>query len=146
MNCRITRERLLTAEPGELDGRIESELASHLRDCAQCRRAADLMLEALRTLVSPEPAPGMAAAAAARRAVALARTRDARARWVRHAVPLAAAASLAGILLLRRGPSPFPIPSVAPVEIHDVTVTAPPGRSLAVLHTDDPGIVVIWFF
>jgi hypothetical protein len=69
-----------------------------------------------------------------------------RVRLLGRLVPLAAAAGLAGVLLVRRGPQVVPGAARPPDVIHDVSVTAPPGRSLAVLHTDDPNIVVIWFF
>jgi hypothetical protein len=72
--------------------------------------------------------------------------RRTRARLLARAIPLAAAAGLAGLLLVRRGPQVVPGATRVPAAIHDVSVTAPPGRSLAVLHTDNPNIVVIWFF
>jgi predicted anti-sigma-YlaC factor YlaD len=148
MNCDTARELLLVADPADLDGRTESELSRHLRDCEACRRAADLVLHALAELeVGLASNPDTSAVATARRAIAEARKRRVRSQWVRRAVPLAAAAGLAALLIVRRSPRlpPDTVPPRAP--IHDVTVTAPPGgQSLAVLHTADPNIVVVWFF
>lgn len=148
MNCPTARELLLVADPADLEGRTESELSHHLRDCEACRRAAELVLHALAELEvglgSDSETSGLTTA---RRAMAEARKRRVRSQWVRRAVPLAAAAGLAALLIVRRSP-PLPPDTVPPrAPIHDVTVTAPPRRqSLAVLHTGDPNIVVVWFF
>jgi len=147
MNCDAARELLLVADPVDLEGGTGSELSRHLRDCDACRRAARMVLDALTEL---EAGLGTtrndAAEAAARRALVEARKRHTRSRWVRRAVPLAAAAGLAALLLVRRSPSLPPAAAPTRAPIHDVTVTAPPGRNLAVLHTGNPDIVVVWFF
>jgi hypothetical protein len=67
---------------------------------------------------------------------------------VRWAAPLAAAAGVATVLLTRRGPgsiaeTPRPRAETMP---RGVTVTAPPGRNVAVMETDNPNVVIIWFF
>jgi len=145
MNCRTARSLLLTAEVADLEGSGASELSQHLLICASCRELAAELLQAmgdLRRELEVEDAgiqPG-------RRAVHDAQSRRARARLLGRVVPLAAAAALAGLVLVRRGPQVAPDAAPAPAAIHDVSVTAPLGRSLAVLHTDDPNIVVIWFF
>lgn len=148
MNCATARELLLVADPADLEGRTESELSRHLSSCEPCRRAAERVLSALAELeVGLASDPETSALTTARRAMAAARKRRVRSQWVRRAVPLAAAAGLAALLIVRRSP-PLP-PDTVPVRapIHDVTVTAPPGgQSLAVLHTGDPNIVVVWFF
>jgi len=60
-------------------------------------------------------------------------------------VPLAAAAGLAGLILTRRHPIEL-VPPASPTPSPRIAVTAPPGRSVAVLQTDNPDVVVIWFF
>lgn len=145
MNCRTVHAQLLTAEAADLEGRGDSDLSHHLRSCAHCRALATELVQAmgeLRHALEVEDAD----ARLARQAILLAQRRRTRARLIGRWVPLAAAAGLAGLMFVRRGPPAVPIPFQAPAGIHDVSVTAPPGHSLAVLHTGDPNIVVIWFF
>jgi anti-sigma factor RsiW len=146
MNCRTARTLLLTAEVADLEGRGAGDVSHHLRSCARCRDLAAELLQAmgeLRRALETTERPGVEPV---RRAVLDAQRRRARTRLLARVVPLAAAAGLTGLLLVRRGPQVVPGITPARVAIHDVSVTAPPGRSLAVLHTDNPNIVVIWFF
>lgn len=145
MNCQTARSLLLTVESADLEGRGDTDLSHHLRSCAHCRALASEIRQALGEL---HHALDMEAAGVqpVRQAIRHAQHRRTRARLLGRLVPLAAAAGLAGLLFVRRGPPAVPIPLRAPAEIHDVSATAPPGHSLAVLHTDDPNIVVIWFF
>jgi anti-sigma factor RsiW len=146
MNCRTARALLLTAEIPDLEGRGDGDLSQHLRSCTPCRGLATELLQTMdelrRTLETPEPT----GIQSVRRAVLDAQRRGTRVQRFRRLVPLAAAAGLAGLLLLRRGPQIVPVAVPPAPLIHEVSVTAPPGHSLAVLHTDDPNIVVIWFF
>jgi anti-sigma factor RsiW len=146
MNCRTARHLMLTAEVTDLQGRGEGGLSRHIGDCGRCRALAAELVGAMDQLRSDLETPEAAGGPSVRRAVLGAKRRRARARVLGRLVPLAAAAGLAGLLLVRRGPQVIPSPARAPHVIHDVSVTAPPGRSLAVLHTPDPNIVVIWFF
>src|SRR3989442_5496626 len=99
MNCRTAREQLLTADLTDLEGQAGTALSLHVASCAACRRATDLIREAMRALDAGLEQPEVAArVAAVRRALAQAAMRRARARRVRRAVPLAAAAVLAGLL------------------------------------------------
>ena len=145
MNCRTARSLLLTAEPADLEGRGDTDLSQHLRSCAHCRALASEIRQAMGQL---DQALDVEAAGVqlVRQAIRSAQRRRTRARLLGRLVPLAAAAGLAGLLFVRRGPPAVPVPLGAPPAIHDVSATAPPGHSLAVLHTDDPNIVVIWFF
>jgi anti-sigma factor RsiW len=147
MTCATARDALLTADPAELAGRTGSELSRHLETCPACRQTAAQLVSALHALAADlvPPADGTDRVAA-RAALASAARRRARTRMAGRLVPLAAAAGLASLLLVRRTPPLVPTVTPAPVRIHDVSVTAPPGRSFAVLHTADPGIVVVWFF
>src|SRR5256885_16949362 len=46
MDCATARERMLEADPDELRGEDDSEVAAHLRDCAACRARAAAILAA----------------------------------------------------------------------------------------------------
>ena len=145
MTCAEARERMLEAERTDLSGATDSELSLHLRGCARCRRAAHRILEEERVLF------GVLASATPRRgadeAVGLVRRRARRRRWMWRAAPLAAAAVLAIVWLGRparveqsaRSPTP-------PAAGSGIAVEAPPGRSVAVFRSDNPEIVVIWYF
>jgi len=146
MNCQTARTLLLTAEVAELEGGGDGELSQHLRSCPDCRALAAEVLQAMGELRRDLETPQEAGIQPVRRAVLEAQRRRTRARLLARAIPLAAAAGLAGLLLVRRGPQVVPGATRTPAPIQDVSVTAPPGRSLAVLHTDNPNIVVIWFF
>jgi hypothetical protein len=145
MTCAEARDQMLEADRPDLTAATTSGLSLHLRGCAGCRAAAERILDAERELgralaaATPGRTPHAAAWAAARRA--------SRRRWVSRAAPLAAAAVLAMVLLGRRAdvrrapPAPTRFASGS-----DIAVEAPPGRSVAVFRTDNPDIVVIWFF
>lgn len=148
MTCHAAETLMLTAETAELRGNRESELSRHLRECARCRTRASRILaaqselaEALRLHPDARSVPRTWIATAARRRILATR--------LRRLAPLAAAAALAGLLLIRRtrNETVLFVPAEIPVR-HEVVVTAPPGRSVAVLQgaskTND--IIVIWFF
>lgn len=151
MTCEAARELLLTADPGELEGRTGGPLLDHLRRCSACRAAAERMLAAQRELrqvleAIPSSRP---AAEAARGAIRSAEQRQTVARRVRFGVPLAAAAVLAGVLVLRRTPAPPLTPPVrdATAVRARFSVTAPPGRNILVLQQPDTShVIVVWFF
>lgn len=146
MTCTEARAALLAADLEELRGAADTPLALHLRGCTACRATAE-------RIIRVEGAMG-------RRLGALAPQRDI-ARppammpsprpgpW-RWAVPLAAAAGIVALLVVTRPPKPPPIEErpadVAVQEAGGVSVRAPAGRNVAVFQTDDPNIVVIWFY
>jgi len=146
MTCIEARAALVEADPQELHGAADTPLAEHLRDCADCRAAAE-------RIVLVENAMGRRLAALApRRGLARARaTPPPKRRPWRWAVPLAAAAGVGALLLLvPRPPESRPAadsrPSTLVREAGGVSVRAPAGRNVAVFETADSGIVVIWFF
>ena len=151
MNCDTARALLLTADPAELEGSTGSPLADHLRTCPSCRAAAEQLLTAQRAL--REVLRGGQSANAGdeevQAAIRSAQLRRAAARRVRLGLPLAAAAVLAGLLVLRHTPD-FPLRT----DIRDATavparfsVTAPPGRNVLVLQPPDTSnVIVVWFF
>lgn len=147
MDCPTARDLLLEADPAELRGEGDSPLAAHLRDCAACRARAQAILA------------GEAELDAALRSLAAARTGTrVIALWPRHglarrvgtiAVPLAAAAAAAGVVLLRPAPAGEK-PGVTTEKIaralfpRQPVVRPGPGRSAMVLQTRDPGVTVVW--
>jgi len=144
MTCAEAQGRMLEAEYNDLARATDSELSRHLRGCAGCRGAAERILEAEREL-------GRTLAAAAPRratdeAVLTATRRGLRRRWTWRSAPLAAAALLAAVLLGRHRTMqrswPSTQTSLAPA---DIAVEAP-GGSVAVFRTDNPDVVIIWFF
>lgn len=151
MNCETARELLLTADPAELEGSTGSPLADHLRTCPACRAAAEQVLTAHRALRDVLGA-GQAADAAdevVHAAIRSAQRRRAAARRARLGLPLAAAAVLAGLLVLRHTPD-FPLrpdtPNATAVPAR-FSVTAPPGRNVLVLQPPDTSnVIVVWFF
>lgn len=151
MNCDTARELLLTADPAELEGSTENPLADHLRSCTTCRAAAEQLLTAHRALRDALGAGQSADTAelAVQAAVRSAERRRAAARRVRLGLPLAAAAVLAGVLMLRRTPEPPLSPPVrdaggVPARF---AVSAPPGRNVMVLQQPDTShVIVVWFF
>jgi predicted anti-sigma-YlaC factor YlaD len=145
MDCRAARELMSTADRAALEAASEAALAAHLAHCASCRASARAILDAERELVR-----ALAAATPRRSLEEVGRTaasRPAQRRWLWRAVPVAAAAVVAALLLGRPAPVRW-LPQGPTRFAHraGIAVQAPPGRSVAVLRTDNPDIVVIWFF
>lgn len=159
--CAEYRDLILAAEPGELRGEGETALAVHVRRCSSCARAAALVLEEtarLHEYLGEVPDFDVDALLARTGQLAPEHERGApkapprvqhrfpgRRLWV----PLAAAAALAGLLLVRgfgiRAPATFvasssPPPAPAPV------VEPVAGQDAAIMQTDDPEITVVWLF
>ncbi|HET7791465.1 MAG TPA: hypothetical protein VFK78_11780 [Gemmatimonadales bacterium] len=146
ITCAEARELLLQADRSELRGGSGSTLGLHLATCDHCRARAARILAAEQALADTllGARPRHTAPEALRRASA----RPAR-RFpaLRRAIPLAAAALLAGLLIVRRAGPPLPRALPAPAgDARNLTVAAPPGRSLALLNTANPDVVVVWFF
>jgi hypothetical protein len=165
--CSEFHAMILVAEPEELRAEGGSALAVHIRGCPDCARTAALVLEETARLdayLGEAPAidvdavlarAGIPTAASALVATHPAVQRKAAARTRRSFpgrrvwLPLAAAAALAALLLMRgpgiRSPSksvasaptgPAPAPLVEPVA----------GQDAAIMNTDDPEITVVWLF
>ena len=145
MTCVEARGQILEADRNDLAGATDSELSLHLRGCAGCRTAADRILEAEREL--GRALAGAAPRRAADEAVLTATRRGVRRRWVWRAAPLAAAALFAAVLLGRRRAMEQAWPSARrPLAPADIAVEAPLGGSVGVFRTDNPDVVIIWFF
>jgi hypothetical protein len=172
LDCRTALDRLLEAASGELRGEGGSELAGHVRACPRCRAVADRLLQGQAGLARAlaEIRPGRSVDSALEelpdeRAIAAdVRARGAR-RWAWLA-PLAAAAALTGVLLLRDGGTERPsavveappveappprLPAIGPAPVTGQTpvagpapVAAPSARHLVVFETRDPSMTIIW--
>lgn len=149
MTCETARELLLTADPADLEGSTGSPLADHLRTCPACRAAAEQLLTAQRVL---RDVLGAGQSTDAADEVVRAAFRSAewrRATRVRLGLPLAAAAVLAGLLVLRHTPDLPLQPNTrnATAVPARFSVTAPPGRNVLVLQPpDSSNVIVVWFF
>ncbi|HSW30534.1 MAG TPA: hypothetical protein VLH75_13695 [Longimicrobiales bacterium] len=154
--CPDIRDLLLEATPAELRGEGEGALPAHLRSCEACRRDAALLLradDALEATLGEGGTPDVEAILelAARPSVGEALPRRARARtWATVVgrwrwVGLAAAAAVAGVLLVAREGGPPPLAPVARSEVPP-TVEAASTGGVAILETDNPDITVLWFF
>ena len=154
MTCTEARSAMLEADPDELRRAADTPLSSHLRTCNACRTAAEriVQLEGAmgRRIAVLAPRRGIGRAPAA----PLPRRRPWR--WV---VPLAAAAGVGTLLLVvTRPPGPRAVEDrpagvarrgaegVSIAGPGGVSVRAPAGRNVAVFQTDNPDIVVIWFY
>lgn len=146
MTCAVAREWMLEAERADLAGATASELSAHIAGCAACRHAAREILAAERELedILAKAAPRLGVEGIPQ--VAARQTRRRRLAWT---APLAAAAVVAAVLVARRPPLEPPTTLAGPVAAQPAAgfaVEAPPGRTIAVFQTDNPDIVVVWFF
>lgn len=160
MECERVLEFILEADPGTLENCLseDGEHAGHVAGCTGCADAVRTVLAFHANLEQELAAvtPSTPIDRALREARAEADRRKAsghRGLW-RGLVPLAAAASVAGLLAIRSGGI---APGGGPGEAYDrpvllanagreVEVTAPEGTSVAVFRTPNPDIVVYWFF
>lgn len=149
INCAAALERLLEAEPTELQGHGDSELAIHVRGCARCQAIGTKLLagqEQLATALGElRPAVGVD------QALSLVRARRSRAgRWqaMWEWTPVAAAAAAAAVMILQ---------SVGGGRLADSSVVmAPPmveplvemttEQSVMVFESRDQSAKVIWFY
>ncbi|WP_325307677.1 hypothetical protein [Longimicrobium sp.] len=149
MDHATARSLLLEADPAELRGDGASELAAHLRDCAECRARADGILAGEAELDAALTM--LAAPRAGTRVIPLRPRASVARRMATIAVPLAAAAAAAGVLLLPRGPAPER-PGITTEKIARALFPRQPvvrpgtGRSAAVMNTSDPGVTLVWIY
>src|SRR5262245_8682736 len=116
--CSAMLDRMLEADLGELDGRGDTVLAAHLRECTQCRSVANRLLDDTRMLARSVPAPITVAAGFARR------PRRLRARRVR-APGLAAMAPSIAAVVIRAAQHGHSHPAVATAVMQPVSVVPP---------------------
>jgi hypothetical protein len=152
MKCAQAIEAMLEAEAAALLPGDDTELARHIRRCADCAAAAHTIVtqqrELERSLRAERPTTTVdrALARAGARATGVRR----RSRIWRAAIPIAAAAGVAGILVSNtdRRVTPGSIWR-APEQSATVgfEIEPPPGKNVAVFEVEDrPDIVVVWFY
>ena len=145
-------ELILEADVVALEGRDDSGLSAHIRECPRCASKAQLVLaeqQELQQLLRaehPDTSLDVALTRASTRAVSARRSR----RMWQAAIPLAAAAGLTGILL-SNGSHPGSLDSVWQVPERNASlgldIETPPGKNVAVFEVEDrPDIVVVWFY
>jgi anti-sigma factor RsiW len=103
MECQNVREQLLAYQRGQLSGDVQAQIASHLDECADCRRAADA--EAGLSQLLEQKLPRHAASAAlkqrlAERVAAPARQPTRSRRLRRYSAPVASALAAAALVLV----------------------------------------------
>jgi hypothetical protein len=136
VNCGDALAPLLEAELAELRGEGTSQLAAHVRACPRCRGRAERILAGQAGLDR----------ALARRSGYGATVPRRRPAWraLGPLAPLALAAGIAAVALLRPRPDLTRAPSGPVVPRPDVLVAG--ARAVAVFQTHNPDIVVIWSF
>lgn len=150
IECRAAVQRLLEADPAELAGQGDGELATHVRDCPRCGGVAARLLagqeELSRALDALGPATGVEETL---RGVRARRRQSAWTRWSwRWAVPLAAAAALTGVLILRSVDTDRPPGEIAPqpAALVEPLVDMATAQNVMVFETRDRSAKVIWFY
>lgn len=181
MTCETALERILDADPEELSGETSSPLGEHLWTCARCRTLADEVLEGQAALAAVleavRPRTDVEKPLEAIRAPAggeAERERSARRRggrrWAWRVLPVAAAAVLAGLLLLDAGGDGGPA-VVTPAEsgaagafrrqsvashasgrpaVRSAAISRPPRvgvsrpHGVTIIQTSNPKISVVW--
>lgn len=149
MDCTEARERMLEADLAELQQTGESGLSKHVLLCAGCHRVAERILRDERTLarelgrIRPRGSlePWLASPQ---------RGWHQRPRIWRRLVPALAAAGLAAVLLTQVRISPFdraPAPPGVTEALSPAPQVDPPSdRNVVVFGTDNPNIIIIWFY
>lgn len=165
MRCERVREIVLEADAKTLEQALSEtgeigEMGEHLGACPACAgqvRAVLAMDRALAgELADATPALPLDEALESARAEAGRRKSAKRRRYVwRGLAPLAAAATIAGLLAVRGGGltpgeapderSGRPVVAASSAAV-DVDVTVPEGTNVAVFRTANPDIVVFWFY
>jgi len=148
IKCDAAFEALLEADPVEVAGRGDSELASHVRECERCGVvAANLLagqeqLAAALTELRPRTdvtAALMSLRVQGRRRLAWERV----SRWG----PVAAAAAIAAAMVLQALPAARMVPGegVPAVSQAEPLLEVPSGQNVMVFETRDRSAKVIWF-
>lgn len=145
MNCESAREAILEAAVADLEARDDNALGRHLRDCGECRRAAQLVSDGM-TLLGRNLGSELRLSADR----SLARIGRERTRSAYGVGPWVAAASILLALVMSRAwrdPSPHSqwesagTRAVAPPVIEDAG-----GARVAMFATTNPQVTVAWFY
>jgi anti-sigma factor RsiW len=155
--CERYRDALLEAEPDDLRGIGQTEVARHIRACPACARAGEIILEttaSLNVFLGNEvPVPDLDAVLRRLKASEVIPPRQAERpglvaprrlspRWA----ALAAAAAISALLLLPGRPPPLPPLATVATMTPLPAVESAPGQTVAVFETENPDITVLWFF
>ena len=161
MDCERMLEIIAETDPATLEDGLSGsgEHAGHFKACPGCADAARAVLALHASLVeglaAEKPSAPLDRALRAAAAEAERRRTAGNRRVWRGLVPLAAAASVVGLLAIRSfGISPVDLPGEAyrPIEMTaratgaEVDVSAPEGTNVAMFRTPNPDIVVYWFY
>ncbi len=151
MNCESACERMLDADPEELEARGDSGLDVHIQSCGRCQAVAAELLAGHEMLaariLSVELDRGVEAVLPAVRRAATRRIR--RRRLTRFALPAAIAAALVLLAIRDRAPStplvdpPAQLAGQPPAQ---PSVRLAPNTNALVLQTNNPKITVVWFY
>ena len=156
MNCDRATALLLEADLAELEGLGQTDLTAHLERCGGCRERARRIVAGERALGAA--LEGIGLARGARDAGLGESTSDQRTapvpsrrgwRAVRRAwIPLALAAGI-GALILIPGSEPAPVVTRS-VALDDdagrLRVDVPAGRNAVLYETENPNVIVVWFY
>ena len=151
MNCELSLERMLEADPEELEGRGDSELDVHIQGCGRCQAVAAELLAGHEMLaariLSVELDRGVEAVLPVVRRAATQRIRRRRLTW--FALPAVIAAALVLLAIRDRAPStPLvdPPAQLAGQPPEQPTVRLAPNTNALVLETNNPKITIVWFY
>ena len=154
--CTRPLAELLVAEPDELAGRGDTDLARHIRACPHCTASARRILaanDALREVLDvPNPANVNAVLRKAR--IETARPSDRRPRFaIPASIRVVAATSMVVViaaaieLKMHHQPDrPLPSKTWIPVAEEQPVLVDAPGYNVAVIPTTDPDITIFWFY
>ena len=150
MNCASAVDEMLEADPQELLGEGNSELAGHIVSCERCRVLAEQFVEGQLELAREleTRAPRVSADVALRTAENTGAIRRRNAIW-QIGAPLAAAAGIVGIAVLGDNPAGLGsyVQARVPETLPGLEVQSPPGKDVAVFEVADrQDVVVVWFF
>jgi hypothetical protein len=154
MNCASAIDQMLEADPQELLGEGNGELAGHLASCERCGALAEQIVAGQLGLARELEmlTPRIPADEVLRRAESKASAIRRRGGIWQIGVPLAAAAGLAGMILLGDSRNIMDSPeslvqAQVPESLPGLAVQGPPGKDVAVFNVADrPDVVVVWFF
>jgi hypothetical protein len=132
---------LLEAEPHELRGEGESEIAQRVREDVAVRRAADHLLQ--RMIVCDVTVSAAANSTAKKTTRLSSRRRIARATIFSSGL---AAAAILALVVSHEDPAPARHRAPPTEPPMTATLNASSSRSFAVIPTDNPDIAIVWLF
>jgi len=149
INCDAAFERLLEADPVELAGKGDSEVAVHVRECARCQAVGAKLLEGQGQLAGA--LTQMVLHTDVDQALSAARVRRSKARrWQQFWQwgPVAAAAAIAGVMILQAlgGNAMLEGEVLSVPAAIEPLVEASAGQNVMVFETRGQSTKVIWFY